>query len=193
MDIDGSGFIESGELMLLGQARRKLEQKEGEWTDEMNERIVTRMSTSGDSKVSPEQFAKYFDRALPGAPSEFNKVMKEFWLVADYCKARPEDVVKKEQKAEGKKSAAKVTAAKKADAETALPNSRQSVSIREDLMPPELRAKVAALFACIDLDGGGTISIEEIKQQHGGQSRQPARQYPLHDEFRTNLVSAARF
>jgi len=89
MDIDRSGFIEAHELMLLGQARRKLEQKQGEWTEEMNERMVTRMDTSGDGKVGAKEFAKYFDRTLPAAPSEFDRTMKEFLAVAAHCQKNP--------------------------------------------------------------------------------------------------------
>ena len=42
MDLDNTGYIEAAELMLLGQARRKLGHKSGQWTEEQNQRLVGR-------------------------------------------------------------------------------------------------------------------------------------------------------
>merc|ERR1712072_609412 len=50
-DLDDSGEIESAELMALGTARRSLGQKQGEWTEEKNARLVQNMDASGDGMI----------------------------------------------------------------------------------------------------------------------------------------------
>merc|ERR1711865_1268040 len=82
MDVDSSGYIEAPELMLLGIARRTLGQKEGEWTKEMNQRMVDRMDINLDGKIGPKEFAKYFERVLPIDAADFAKTMKQFLAVA---------------------------------------------------------------------------------------------------------------
>ena len=42
-DLDGGGDVGEDELLELGQARRRLGQKEGEWTVEDNQRLMQRI------------------------------------------------------------------------------------------------------------------------------------------------------
>ena len=47
-DIDGSGEINSKELLLMGKARRELGQKkDSEWSEEKNARMVKRLDVDG--------------------------------------------------------------------------------------------------------------------------------------------------
>lgn len=85
MDDDNSGFIEASELMELGQARRKLGHKSGEWTEEQNQRLVGKMDANGDGHVRANEFCKYFDRILPGDRAEFIQNVKQFMDVAAHC------------------------------------------------------------------------------------------------------------
>ena len=45
-DLDGSGSIESSELLQLGKTRRNLGQKSREWTKTTNQEFYTRMDTN---------------------------------------------------------------------------------------------------------------------------------------------------
>ena len=74
-DLDGSGEIESSELLHLGKARRKLGQKGGEWSEEKNARLVKKMDVNGDGTVSGSEFAEFFNKALPDAAVEFQDVV----------------------------------------------------------------------------------------------------------------------
>ena len=89
MDGDGSGFIEAAELMLLGQARRKLGQQQGAWNADMNTRLMAKIDTNGDGKVGPSEFAAFFDKTLPADPSDFTNTIKQFMDVAAQCRVSP--------------------------------------------------------------------------------------------------------
>jgi len=43
-DLDDGGTIGKDELMLLGQTRRSTGQKQGTWTEDMNQRLLVRMT-----------------------------------------------------------------------------------------------------------------------------------------------------
>ena len=58
-DINGDGTIGYDELLALGQARRKLGQKQGEWTHEMNKRMLSRMDRNGDGRVVANEFVNF--------------------------------------------------------------------------------------------------------------------------------------
>lgn len=56
-DLDGSGVIESRELLQLGQMRRKLGQKGGEWSEAKNTRMINKMDSNKDGKVQGSEFS----------------------------------------------------------------------------------------------------------------------------------------
>ena len=74
--------------MMLGHARRKLGQKRGEWTAELNQKLFARLDSNGDGRVSADEFAQYFDRSLPHDPTEFERTIEQFMAVAIECKAQ---------------------------------------------------------------------------------------------------------
>ena len=85
-DLDGSGGIERGELMQLGQARRMLGQKEGCWSWSQNERLVASLGGAQDGKVGGASFVEYFERVLAGlSAAEFDSTIKQFTEVAVSC------------------------------------------------------------------------------------------------------------
>ena len=63
-DLDGSGSIESSELLELGKARRSLGQKSSSWSGAKNLRMMQRMDTDGDGTVCETEFIKHFARML---------------------------------------------------------------------------------------------------------------------------------
>ena len=52
VDLDRSGAVGEEELRVLGQARRKLGQKSGEWTKEMNQRLLQKMQAGPPLQTS---------------------------------------------------------------------------------------------------------------------------------------------
>ena len=84
-DLDGSGSIESRELLQLGQMRRRLGQKQGEWSEDMNARLVQKMDANGDGLISASEFSEHFEQALPSPSSEFNVILRQFMQVALVC------------------------------------------------------------------------------------------------------------
>ena len=57
-DLDGSGSIETEELLQLGKARRSAGHKSGEWTNEMNRRLVEKMDVNSDGLISCSEFVR---------------------------------------------------------------------------------------------------------------------------------------
>ena len=91
-DLDGSGVIEAEELLALGKARRSLGQKQGEWTEEKNARLVKRMDANGDGEIQMSEFVHHFEDALPRAREEFDLVLEQFMEVAQACRARKQQL-----------------------------------------------------------------------------------------------------
>ena len=86
-DLDNEGKIEAKELLELGKARRRLGQKSGEWTEEMNNRLVTKMDINGDGLVDRDEFVDFFNKGLPYKSSKFETTVAEFLEVAQACRA----------------------------------------------------------------------------------------------------------
>merc|ERR1711934_910182 len=51
-DLDGGGDVGGEEMLALGKARRKLGQKKGEWTQDMNQRLLENMGVDRRGAVS---------------------------------------------------------------------------------------------------------------------------------------------
>ena len=56
-------IVKQAELLELGQARRALGQKAGEWTEAQNNRLVGRMDTDGDGTISGSPCIEQFQYA----------------------------------------------------------------------------------------------------------------------------------
>ena len=57
-DLDGGGDVGSDEMLALGQARRALGQKSGEWTEANNEKLLRHMNADGEGNVTAESFVR---------------------------------------------------------------------------------------------------------------------------------------
>lgn len=60
-DLDGGGDVGEDEMLALGQARRKLGQKSGEWTKEQNKNMMNNMGADKEGNVSVSNFVTYFN------------------------------------------------------------------------------------------------------------------------------------
>ena len=85
MDLDGSGYIEVGELMRLGTARRELRQRQGEWTEQKNIKLLCKIDANSDGKISCMEFAEHFERAMPEEQLQFDAIIEQFMQVARSC------------------------------------------------------------------------------------------------------------
>ena len=87
-DLDGTGEIESTELLQLGQARRALGQKGGEWTEEKNARLVRKIDVNADGTVRGAEFCEFFEKSLTSDEMEFEDTVKQFMTVASSCRTK---------------------------------------------------------------------------------------------------------
>ena len=72
--------------MKLGKVRRALGQKSGDWTDEMNERLLGKTDKNGDGAMTSEEFSEFFELSLPYGATEFDRAVQKFMLVAETCR-----------------------------------------------------------------------------------------------------------
>jgi len=77
-DLDGEGDVGADEMLALGQARRRLGQKDGEWTQEMNKNLLQKMKADRKGNVTVENFCKYFSDMLPTDEKEFERNISQF-------------------------------------------------------------------------------------------------------------------
>ena len=77
-DLDGGGDVGADEMMALGQARRKLGQKSGEWTEEQNKQMLRNMGADSEGNVNASKFVTYFNEKLPTDPTEFAECIAQF-------------------------------------------------------------------------------------------------------------------
>ena len=78
MDLDGSGVMGAPELLALGQARRKLGHKSGEWTEAQNIAMMAKMGADKHGTITMGNFVEYFDEILPYNKDEFDKTIQQF-------------------------------------------------------------------------------------------------------------------
>lgn len=81
-DLDESGFIEVSELFELGKARRKSGQRKGQWTAEQNRKLVEKLDSNYDGKVSMQEFIEHFSESLPRGSDNFDLIIHDFFEVA---------------------------------------------------------------------------------------------------------------
>ena len=138
-DLDDSGEIETKELLALGQARRKLGQKSGAWTEEKNAKLVKNMDTDGDGTVNEKEFSGYFDKSLTKDEAEFGEIVAQFMEVAKECRqqkqAKRAAIIKDaaEQKKENENSPLESPAAEAATDEVVDPKSAQRSAAAAEL------------------------------------------------------------
>ena len=79
-DLDGSGFVETSELQVLGEARKTLGHKKRVWTPEKNAQMIENMdSRNPDGKIDSEEFAAYFLKTMRSkSDAEFMQTLLEF-------------------------------------------------------------------------------------------------------------------
>ena len=80
-DLDDSGWVESNELLALGKVYH-CGHRSGKWTEEKNAKLVKKMDSNGDGVVCKEEFAAYFEVALPQDAAEFDELLERFMSVA---------------------------------------------------------------------------------------------------------------
>ena len=90
-DLDGGGDVGEDELLQLGQTRRKLGQKEGTWTVEMNDRLMKKIGMNRNRSLPEDNFVKYFESSLSSDETEFNHTIKQFMECASACRRRKEE------------------------------------------------------------------------------------------------------
>jgi len=90
-DLDESGQVGFEEMLALGQARRSLGQKKGDWTREMNQRMMERMNADDEGMISLRNFADFFEAALPIDETIFQETIKQFQSCAETCNMKKTD------------------------------------------------------------------------------------------------------
>ena len=75
------GDVGFEELLTLGQTRRKLGQRGGEWTDAMNEKLMDRIGTDSRGNLPLDNFVKYFNETLPSDREAFEVCSSQCLLI----------------------------------------------------------------------------------------------------------------
>ena len=57
-DLDRGGDVGRDEMLALGQARRKLGHKGGQWTEQQNEKLLVKMGSNNAGNVTAENFVR---------------------------------------------------------------------------------------------------------------------------------------
>jgi len=98
-DIDGSGFVETGELQVLGEARKDLGHKKRIWTPERNAAMIENMdSRNPDGKIDRDEFLAYFLKVLRSrSDEEFMQTMSEFKASSKACAPTEEEEEEEEE------------------------------------------------------------------------------------------------
>ena len=179
-DIDGSGTVDKVELLELGQARRSLGHKKGEWTKEMNDKLLKKIDRDGDGQVDANEFATYFADHLPKDRGTFDFTMDQFMEVAKACARKKKEAKNSREKSEAsdlneraRKAKASVDA-KRANEELGVLEGRwahtgSSKSGNKKKKSEDPRAertyrvdKLIAVHKAFDIDGGGYIEKDEL-------------------------------
>ena len=76
--VQGNGSVGAAELLVLGQTRRKLGQKPGEWTHQHNAALMNKIGTDSAGNLPEENFVRYFDSNLPAERHNFDELVDQF-------------------------------------------------------------------------------------------------------------------
>jgi len=78
-DLDGSGICEADELLVLGQRRQELGQKQRAWTEQKNAALIKKMDQNGDGQIEESEFVRHFVMALQAeGDATFLQTVKNF-------------------------------------------------------------------------------------------------------------------
>ena len=139
--------------MQLGQARRKLGQKSGEWTEEKNAKLVRKLDTGGDGTISQKEFVSYFAESLPADRKEFDTVVVQFMEVARACRTKKIAQRKAEKNAPDSPSSSR--SPQRGSSKGGSADSVRDVAGR--------KKSLEKVFAQFDLDDGGAIESTELQ------------------------------
>eukprot|EP00656_Telonema_subtile_P041217 TRINITY_DN4634_c0_g1_i2.p1 TRINITY_DN4634_c0_g1~~TRINITY_DN4634_c0_g1_i2.p1 ORF type:complete len:476 (+),score=126.26 TRINITY_DN4634_c0_g1_i2:391-1818(+) len=152
-DLDDEDEIDAEELLQLGKARRKLGQKQSDWTEEKNAKLVRKMDTNGDGLVNATEFVQHFEASLPKDPQEFAAVIEQFMEVAHSCRARKLQIRTDRQEA--------VNAQRLSEQPVVKQVGNNNHETREDVHRDVALRRV---FEEFDLDDCGVIEAAELMQ-----------------------------
>eukprot|EP00658_Telonema_sp_P-2_P080992 TRINITY_DN8177_c0_g2_i1.p1 TRINITY_DN8177_c0_g2~~TRINITY_DN8177_c0_g2_i1.p1 ORF type:complete len:502 (+),score=139.24 TRINITY_DN8177_c0_g2_i1:225-1730(+) len=163
-DLDRSGSVETRELLELGSARRMTGQKQTEWTPEKNRRFLNKLDIDRDGRVSLEEFVEYFGEHLPYDEATFNEVVADFMEVARFVRMRQKAKVEEEKRQiAAEQEAEQRRAADMAAQEEARRKTQMEVeAARAAKFEQERQESLRAVFKEFDLDGSGTVTVEEL-------------------------------
>ena len=99
-DLDGGGDVGEDEMLALGQARRKLGQKSGEWTREQNRNMMSNMGADRRGNVTADRFVAFFNEKLSSREQEFNKEIEQFMACAGALEEKKKKVKAEKEEAE---------------------------------------------------------------------------------------------
>ena len=94
-DLGGDGSVGAEEMLALGQARRRLGQKQGEWTREMNQNMMGNMGADSEGNVSMSNFVSYFNEKLSSDQKQFDKEIQQFIDCARSLAKKKSDTAKR--------------------------------------------------------------------------------------------------
>merc|ERR1712166_856262 len=81
-DLDGDGSVSEEEMMRIGQARKELGGRGGDWTCEMNKELMQEISeldwVAGKLVVQLENFVEYYNERLSVGTLEFGEAIDRF-------------------------------------------------------------------------------------------------------------------
>lgn len=81
-DVHKSGAIKPGQLLQLGRMRRSLGHRAGVWDEAKNNKLIWKMDSDADGKISADEFCWYFEAVLARDMNEFDAVVPQFLQVA---------------------------------------------------------------------------------------------------------------
>ena len=87
-DLYGDSSVGGAEILLLGRMRRQLGHKGGEWTVEMNARLMERMGADTNGDLSEFKFVQHFNSTLPAEQEDFEQIINQFMECARVCRKR---------------------------------------------------------------------------------------------------------
>ena len=158
-------------LTLIGQARRKLGQKSGEWTEEQNKKLLFNMGADlKTGNVPMEKFVGYFDKSLPPDMTGFNKTMDDFIECARSLRIKKTDARKKAAEDEAAKKRKEAQDAREAELQKKEEDAKRAKKAAEDEAERKRKEGEAAkrmkrlqdVYREFDLDGGGEVGFEEM-------------------------------
>jgi len=169
-DLDCGGTISRDELMALGQARRQLGQKGGDWDEVRNERLMVSMNADVDGNVTRSNFVNYFNQSLSNVDDrDFMVAMDQFETAAGCCADRahssqfsPNTMMRlqQEEKYDDERYDHEASSRTSSRRSSQSHNTRQADRYDDDV--PALTPRSSNLFSKIDANNDGVIDAHEF-------------------------------